>query len=105
VIDHFKCYAVRSKARPGNRRVRLRDQFHREFVHVLRPRFLCNPVQKNDTTIRHPVEHLVCYQIRDVRRGRPFRRRQVATTNQFGSERLDVIRPRLLCVPSLKVVL
>jgi hypothetical protein len=98
--DHFACYQA-TGASP-QRTVRLADQFHVERVRVLRPVSLCLPARKNEERLLHPLHHLACYTIEDVR-PRPFRERVVRVTNQFGREVLRVVRPRTLCVPSLKV--
>lgn len=102
-IDHFQCYTVTGQGRFKSRKVRLTDQFGRVSVRVIVPKQLCNPVKKNDTTILHPVQHLVCYRIKPA--GRRFRKRLVQVTNQFGTELLAMTRPRTLCVPSLKLAL
>lgn len=102
LIDHFQCYAVKPADKFAVRKVHLTDQFGREYVRVFKLEQLCNPVQKNDTQIRHPVQHLVCYRIKDVRRQR-FRQWLLQVNNQFGVELLLAIRPRSLCVPSLKL--
>lgn len=101
--DHFKCYKVKAQAKFTSRKVQLKDQFHIENVNVAKPLRLCNPVQKNSTPIQHPVRHLVCYQIKDVRKRR-FRQRIVLVRNQFGTEIVRATKPRTLCVPSLKIL-
>jgi hypothetical protein len=55
-------------------------------------------VSKDRTPAQHPVKHLVCYRIRGDRV-----ERFVSVKNQFGKEILEAIRPKLLCVPSLKI--
>jgi hypothetical protein len=101
-IDHFTCYRARSTAAPLRRRVNLAGQFGRERVRVLRPVNLCAPAGKNGAAVLHPVQHLVCYTIRDLGRRR-FRPRAVRVTNQFGRRVVAVLSPALLCVPSLKL--
>lgn len=99
LTDHFQCYDVR-RTRFRGPRVRLTDQFGRKRVRVGRPVRLCNPVQKNDERIQHPVQHLVCYALPKRR----FRPRRVFVRNQFGNRQAVVAeRPRVLCVPSLKL--
>ncbi len=100
--DHYQCYSVSGSLE--QRVVRLRDQFHVERVRVLRPIQLCNPVSKNGEPLLHPLRHLTCYAIEDVRRT-VFSVRRVRVTNQFGVEVLRVIRPYSLCVPSTKTIL
>ncbi len=99
LTDHFKCYSVSGRFKSTN--VGLRDQFGRERVRVLQPVRLCNPVQKNGVPIQHPVQHLVCYSIRNL--GGRFRPRLVRVRNQFGTEIVAAVSPRTLCVPSLKI--
>lgn len=99
--DHFKCYKASGAA--GAATVRLTDQFHVERVRVAKLRYLCNPVQKDETRIQHPLSHLACYQIVALRRKPPFSPVTVRVRNQFGAEVLRVVRPETLCVPSLKV--
>jgi hypothetical protein len=100
-LDHFKCYAVTPT--PFRRRVVvLTDQFESKRTMVLQRVRLCNPVSKNRSPIRHPDDHLVCYTIAQVPGQRPFARRIVLVRNQFGLERLTILKPYLLCVPSTK---
>jgi hypothetical protein len=97
--DHFQCYAVQRVDALG-RKVQLRDQFGRAQVTVGRPRLLCNPVQKNNTRVQHPVQHLVCYAINKRR----FQPRKVKVRNQFGRKQpVKAFKPVSLCVPSLKL--
>jgi hypothetical protein len=84
--------------------VRLSNQFGRSRVRVLRPVNLCAPAAKDGAAIQHPVEHLVCYEIRELGRRR-FRGATVRVTNQFGSRRVALLAPGLLCVPSAKLPL
>ncbi len=99
VTDHYKCYAAQG---PGpSVIVKLADQFHLERVRVLEPVSFCNPVSKNGEPIAHPLDHLTCYAVKDVSRRR-FADRVVRVRNQLGSHVLTVVKPRTLCVPSLK---
>jgi List-Bact-rpt repeat protein len=100
-LDHYKCYLV-SPTTFRRRVVTLSDQFESKRTTVLQRVRLCNPVSKNRTRILHSEDHLVCYTIAQVRGQRPFARRVVLVRNQFGLERLTLLRPYLLCVPSTK---
>ena len=101
LTDHFQCYDVKRASFRGPR-VRLTDQFGRKRVRVGRAVRLCNPVQKNNERIQHPVQHLVCYALPK----RPFKPQAVFVRNQFGRRQAVVAeRARLLCVPSLKIQL
>jgi hypothetical protein len=47
-------------------------------------------------------EHFVCYQVTEAG---VFRPREVVTQDQFGVERLSVLKPQMLCVPASKTEL
>jgi hypothetical protein len=109
-LDHFKCYAVRPRTDFAPLRVTLVDQFEKQDVTVLRPVSLCNPVTKchgdRCTEPVHPEEHLTCYRTEDAPDTPEFERRHVIVTNQFGEQRLAVVRRNdLLCLPSGKKLL
>lgn len=107
-VDHFQCYAVKSRS-PLNaahrvRAVKLNDQFGGRAAR-LGPAFqLCAPVQKRwkgrVKRIRHPVKHLVCYWLN--RRKVP---RRVGIRNQFERRIVRTLYSKSLCVPSNKLVL
>lgn len=101
--DHFKCYSVAAKNKFKARKVTLKDQFGKLRVRVLKPFELCNPVQKNNERIKHPVKHLVCYKIVSTKRKARFKKRNVAVRNQFGRKTLKITRRATLCVPSSKI--
>lgn len=101
--DHFKCYSVAAKNKFKARKVTLKDQFGKLRVRVLKPFELCNPVQKNNESIKHPVKHLVCYKIVNTKRKARFKKRNVAVRNQFGRKTLKITRRATLCVPSSKI--
>ena len=109
-LDHFKCYGVRPLQDFAPLRVTLTDQFEKQEVTVLRPVSLCNPVEKclgDECTVPvHPKEHLTCYRTQDDPDTPDFQRRHVLVSNQFGDQRLIVLkRQNLLCLPSSKTVL
>jgi hypothetical protein len=97
--EHYECYQVTGQTRPLT--VRLRDQFGSTEARVVKPVYLCNPVQKNDQAIKDERTHLVCYQIVGPKQAN----KAVRVDNQFGKQTLKVAAPQLLCVPSLKEVL
>lgn len=103
-IDHFTCYRVSSQAQAPPRQVSVTDQFGSERLMVLQPVNLCAPVQKNAAQVQHPVGHLVCYKVKDLSTTK-FRPQAVRVSNQFGSQAVTVVKPRLLCAPSVKVAL
>jgi hypothetical protein len=110
-INHFKCYRVtqvRGTPRFEDREVDLEDQFETKNTEVMKPVWLCNPVDKNDEDVPDPAGHLTCFKIKDVPGQPPFAPRPVEFEDQFTSEdvvtsrRTDCSRSRLLCVPSTK---
>jgi hypothetical protein len=100
-LDHYKCYIA--SGNPVNVLVTLSDQFFAESVGVTQPLAFCNPVTKiHDgitTGIRNPDGHLVCYATTPS----AFAGATVNISNQFGLFTLELSRPDLLCVPSLKL--
>jgi hypothetical protein len=95
--DHFKCY----KTRPvpfEQRDVSLVDQFGPSTARVLKVDRFCNPANKNGEGIIDPTAHLNCYKIRES----GFQQRDVVLTNQFGEQRVTVLRPESLCLPAVK---
>jgi hypothetical protein len=103
-VDHFECYKVgvskgASKFVPVLA-LPVKDQFGVMTVNVKKPRFLCNPVNKNGEGILDPVTHLMCYQVKQVDLVRFVKKVGVFVNNQFGSEQLDVRKPSELCVPA-----
>jgi len=104
-VDHFQCYKVK-RSRGSAKFTKITgvsgtDQFGSYTVDLVRPRWLCAPANKageDPTAPTHP-EHLLCYKTRN---SASFGRRTVFTTDQFGSQPLDLLRRIELCVPSLK---
>jgi hypothetical protein len=98
--DHYQCY----KTRPVSfapRDVSLVDQFGPSTARVVKLERFCNPANKNGEGILDPFAHLNCYKIRES----GFQRRDVVLTNQFGEQRVTLIRPDSLCVPAVKDML
>ncbi len=109
VTDHFQCYRVfvtprtpRFVAVPG---VALDDQFGSMTVTVLRPLYLCSPVDKNgeDPTAPTDVTHLMCYQVKQTDKVRFAKVVGLFVDNQFGPEQVDARHPSTLCVPALAI--
>jgi hypothetical protein len=97
--EHYLCYRVTGQARTIS--VKLIDQFQStEVARVMRPVFLCNPVQKNTQEIKDEKTHLVCYLVTGVKPAN----KPVRVDNQFGKQVLRVAAAQVLCVPSLKEV-
>ena len=109
VSDHFQCYRVfvtprtpRFVAVPG---VTLQDQFGSMTVTVLRPLYLCSPVDENgeEPTAPADVTHLMCYQVRQTDEVKFAKVVGLFVNNQFGPEQVDARRPSALCVPALAI--
>jgi hypothetical protein len=103
--QHYKCYRVEERPRLTEETVNLVDQFGTMRVVVRRAELLCNPTRKERASgeivvAPRPAEHLVCYGINEQA---PFAARTVFTRDQFGSQRVRVIDPLVLCVPSTKI--
>jgi hypothetical protein len=95
-LEHFRCYRV--ERRPfRSRNVGVADQFGQRGLRVPERRELCNPVRKNQEPFRNRKAHLQCYLTRS-----PVVGALVAVRNQFGSQRLRVLRSERLCLPSRK---
>jgi hypothetical protein len=107
LIDHFKCYKVK---RTGSKfvplTVTISDQFRpTQTFTVVKPKRLCNPVDKNGEGIKKQTRHLTCYKVKPAVGEPPFVRvNGTQVTSQFGSESVDVIKELELCVPSEKML-
>jgi len=100
-IDHFLCYLVESPApfqSPAGTAVI--DQFDpKPLRFVLNGRdTLCNPVSKNEEPVPNREAHLTGYRMRQL----PPRNIPVIINNQFGPQRLTVLAPLKLLVPTAK---
>ena len=102
-INHYKCYRARGKGFT-TRTVMVSDQFETRTDTVLKPRLVCNPVEKNGSPIPNPVAHLTCYLLKP---GTAFTPVDVDFEDQFGGSGGNAIsatcrKRALLCLPSLK---
>ena len=101
--DHYKCYPVRDWGNWQPRKVMLEDQFGKSKAKVVVPRWLCNPVDKNQEGVVDKENHLVCYGIKDDPEGPTDPIEQVVVKNQFGEMTMWVGVPaNSLCLPSSK---
>ena len=100
--NHFKCYPILDWTEWEPRMAKLRDQFGISEARVIKPQFLCNPVDKNGEGVPAPKYHLVCYVIHDDPSGKTERVKEVTVKNQFQEGPLWVGMGDLLCVPSMK---
>ncbi len=80
------------------------DQFNQPtLLDVKKPKWLCNPVDKNNEGIANPDDHLLCYKVKRARGEPKFEKvKGIHTNNQFGPLRLRAKREKELCVPSEK---
>src|SRR5262249_12990009 len=90
---HYQCYRVSEPEPSKPRELTLHDQFGAPKVKVVKPVFLCVPVEKNGVPPRDRRTHLVCYE----EEGGKAVEKRVSVTNQFGKEILTVGDPVLLC--------
>jgi Ice-binding-like len=128
LIDHYQCYQAKPEEKVKQHEVILEDQFGKRTVTLTRPLLICTPVVKDANPsrpvgkfpddLRNPIDHLVCYQIREGEskdienrdedavewREGGTEHREVSAENQFGKQPLTVQKPRLLCVPSIKTL-
>jgi hypothetical protein len=82
--------------------VNLLDQFTDEDVDIKKPFLFCNPSEVDSQPINNPSDHLTCYKIKG---GKLNPRPQVEIDNLFGTSKLEIKKPFLLCVPSSKTVI
>jgi len=109
-MNHYKCYKTRPA--PGTPKfqkleVNLADQFETKQTVVIKPKLLCNPVDKDQEGILAPENRLVCYRIKDVPGQPRFIPQGVDITDQFTEQSLgtfvgDCTRIAMFCVPSTK---
>jgi hypothetical protein len=101
-LDHYLCYSIKPTSGFRRKTVLVLDQYRpARKTYALRPELLCNPASKNESKVRNRRGHLLCY---TTRVAGTFKTRRVSVTNQFGTVRLDVIRPNSLCLPSGKSI-
>lgn len=103
VGNHYKCYEIINPPLVSVPALTLVDQFITQTVTgPLRPRYLCNPVRKNNSGIVNAGLHYVCYEI-TLTLPAP---RTAVVRNQFHPNGLtiQVQQSRLLCLPSSKTL-
>ena len=85
-------------------RVSVWDQFDQPMLlDVKKPKWLCNPVEKDMTEIQNPDAHLLCYKVKRVKGEPKFEKVEgIHTNNQFGPLQLEAKKVKELCVPSEK---
>src|SRR5262249_33781037 len=98
--DHFQCYEIKPQAFPQIPNVSVVDQFGSHTETVRFPHRLCAPADKNNgfpDAPTHP-EHLIGH----LTHAPGVRVPNQTVVNQFGTIKVDVVRPDLLLVPTLK---
>ena len=100
--NHFKCYDVLDWGDWRPTKAELKDQFGLSEAAVVKPQYLCNPVDKNGEGVPNPKYHLVCYTVHDDPQGDTPRVKEVTVKNQFYEGPLWVGMSEILCVPSMK---
>jgi acyl-homoserine lactone acylase PvdQ len=105
-LDHYRCYrAQRPAPRFVRRTVTLDDQFEaNRIASVFRPETVCTPADKDGGGIIDRTTHLTCYKIKNVAGQPKMAPRTAAVENQFGASTMTAVKPRSLCVPSLKTL-
>jgi hypothetical protein len=98
--NHFTCYEIKPFAFTAIPNVSLVDQFGSSVVSAERPHKFCAPADKNgeDPTAPTDPDHLTAYKIRN----RFTKVLNQTVQNQFGTIKVDVVKPDLLFVPTLK---
>lgn len=97
--NNYLCYlveGVKGGAEPGTRR--LRDQFARQEVNVLKPRMVCNPVDVRGKEVPRSRSHLLCYMATAGQQ----KTRQVVVTTALGQTHLVLDGAEMLCLPGSK---
>ena len=100
-LDHFLCY--KSKPTKGSapfepRDVTLADAFETRETEVLRPKALCQAVDKNGEGVGDPAAHLESYQIKSSEKHEKVA--SFPVVNQLGSLTLATIKEDRLLVPT-----
>lgn len=99
---HFLCYTV-VKAGSLHLSALLTDQFYKQEVGGLVPKYLCIPVDKHGEGMWNADVHLAVYLFSNGHTFTPAKK--VSTTDQFGSHPFGVTTSVMLGVPSKKTVL
>lgn len=107
-LDGFTCYKARhARGTPKFQKqfVRLVDQFEDKFYDVLGIHTLCAPAAEPPSEVNDPASHLACFKIRQRAPQAKFIRRIVSIDNALESSLLKAKGPRLLCLPTEKIIL
>ncbi len=104
--EHYMSYKV--KQPKGDDKfekftVFLNDKYLSAMYTVEKPDRLYNPVDKNGEGLTDVISHYVGYKIKESKGDDKFEKIEgVSVTDQFGELTIDIKKPKLLLVPSLK---
>lgn len=96
---HFLCYDVQEGPSPQPHNVEIKDQFYRQTIQSLKPKYLCVPANKNNEGYWNEAIHLVLYEYQGYAFDPP---KQVYAKDQFDNYPLKVKESRMLGVPTKK---
>jgi hypothetical protein len=97
--DHYQCYEIKPAAYTA-RTVQTLDQFGSLSLALRYPHRLCAAANKNGEGIQDATEHLTGYPAKSPA---PFTKVTNQTVvDQFGTLKLDVVKPDMLMVPTSK---
>jgi hypothetical protein len=73
------------------------------LLSLVKPRHLCNPVDKNGEGLQRGDVHLLCYLARPaIGQPRHTKVRGIFTNTQLGPANVDTKREATFCIPSIK---
>ena len=100
--DHFQCYEIKPKAFVTVTGVSVQDQFGQHTETVRLAHRLCAPANKNGEDPSAPThpEHLQGH----IVSGPNVKVANLTVANQFGTIKLDIVKPDVLMVPTLKTL-
>jgi len=102
-LDNFRCYKATDRTEPkfAGTTVTLSDQYgvNDGSFSVNKPAYFCNSTEVNGSGVSAPNDHLTCYKIKGPKlpkEDRPV----LQTSDALGTLKLEITKPKLLCVPS-----
>jgi acyl-homoserine lactone acylase PvdQ len=103
-LDRFKCYKSRTAhgtARFTRRSVTLDDGIDPKITNVIKPSQLCDAVDEDGAGIGDAAAALACYRIKDASGQTKLAPTNVSVDDQFGGRIDTLLKPSMLCVPSI----
>ena len=100
---HLTWYAIIQEQPEPRRTIRFVNQFGEHSVDIGKPRFLLVPTQKlsdEGSVFPETLDHYKCYEVIKVNAAPQLP--VVTLGDQFGSEQVQVRRPRFFCLPVMK---